>query len=207
MRINGTGNITYLEELVKNLSEVPKDIYGVFALIGELDVKCKATAEDMTKLSKQYLSKSKRTLKDLQSEETQEMMGKIEQQHKDCVKLSKEKLDLANRAYDVVDNHIRRLDEYLSRFEYELRETGQDMNAKSDGTKELEAKELDMPIDPNEPTYCVCHRVSFGEMVACDNPECKIEWFHFECVDLKKQPKGRWYCPECTENLKKKRKL
>jgi len=23
----------------------------------------------------------------------------------------------------------------------------------------------DMPIDPNEPTYCICKRVSFGEMV------------------------------------------
>lgn len=27
-----------------------------------------------------------------------------------------------------------------------------------------------MPIDPNEPRYCYCQRVSFGEMVACDNP-------------------------------------
>ncbi|KAL0460548.1 UNVERIFIED_CONTAM: PHD finger protein ING2 [Sesamum latifolium] len=29
--------------------------------------------------------------------------------------------------------------------------------------------ELDQPIDPNEPTYCVCHQVSFGDMIACDN--------------------------------------
>ncbi|KAJ3190166.1 Inhibitor of growth protein 4 [Gaertneriomyces sp. JEL0708] len=25
---------------------------------------------------------------------------------------------------------------------------------------------LDMPIDPNEPTYCICHQVSFGDMIA-----------------------------------------
>ncbi len=31
--------------------------------------------------------------------------------------------------------------------------------------------DTDMPIDPNEPTYCVCNRVSFGEMVGCDNPD------------------------------------
>lgn len=31
--------------------------------------------------------------------------------------------------------------------------------------------ELDIPIDPNEPTYCFCNQVSFGEMVACDNPD------------------------------------
>jgi len=59
-----------------------------------------------------------------------------------------------------------------------------------------------MPIDPNEPTYCLCNRVSFGEMVGCDNPDCKIEWFHFECVGLTAPPKGKWYCPEC-KNLKK----
>lgn len=31
--------------------------------------------------------------------------------------------------------------------------------------------DTDMPIDPNEPTYCVCNRVSFGEMVGCDNAD------------------------------------
>lgn len=35
--------------------------------------------------------------------------------------------------------------------------------------------DLDMPIDPNEPTYCICHRVSFGEMVGCDNPEVRMQ--------------------------------
>ncbi|XWS09057.1 hypothetical protein CRYUN_Cryun40dG0053200 [Craigia yunnanensis] len=31
--------------------------------------------------------------------------------------------------------------------------------------------ELDLPVDPNEPTYCLCIQVSYGEMVACDNPD------------------------------------
>merc|ERR1712168_1452462 len=43
---------------------------------------------------------------------------------------------------------------------------------------------MDMPVDPNEPTYCVCRQVSFGQMVMCDNSECPIEWFHFGCVGL-----------------------
>ncbi|CAG0886484.1 unnamed protein product [Darwinula stevensoni] len=28
---------------------------------------------------------------------------------------------------------------------------------------------LDMPVDPNEPTYCLCEQVSYGEMIGCDN--------------------------------------
>lgn len=34
--------------------------------------------------------------------------------------------------------------------------------------------ELDLPVDPNEPTYCYCGQVSYGEMIACDNPEVSI---------------------------------
>ncbi|KAJ8279221.1 hypothetical protein COCON_G00062870 [Conger conger] len=62
---------------------------------------------------------------------------------------------------------------------------------------------LDMPVDPNEPTYCLCHQVSYGEMIGCDNPDCPIEWFHFGCVDLSTKPKGKWYCPCCVEEKKK----
>lgn len=58
--------------------------------------------------------------------------------------------------------------------------------------------DLDLPVDPNEPIYCFCNQVSYGEMVACDNPNCKIEWFHYGCVGLKEQPKGKWYCSECA---------
>ncbi|XP_058201115.1 PHD finger protein ING1 isoform X1 [Rhododendron vialii] len=34
--------------------------------------------------------------------------------------------------------------------------------------------DLDLPVDPNEPTYCFCNQVSYGEMVACDNPDVCI---------------------------------
>lgn len=27
------------------------------------------------------------------------------------------------------------------------------------------------PLDPDEPTYCLCNQVSFGEMIGCDNEE------------------------------------
>ncbi|XP_054721668.1 inhibitor of growth protein 4-like [Uloborus diversus] len=57
---------------------------------------------------------------------------------------------------------------------------------------------LDMPVDPNEPTYCFCHQVSYGEMIGCDNPDCPIEWFHFSCLGLTSKPKGKWYCSNCS---------
>lgn len=52
-------------------------------------------------------------------------------------------------------------------------------------------------IDPDEPTYCLCDQISFGEMILCDNDLCPIEWFHFSCVALQSKPKGKWFCPNC----------
>merc|ERR1712098_743070 len=48
-------------------------------------------------------------------------------------------------------------------------------------------------IDPDEPTYCLCDQVSYGEMIGCDNDLCPIEWFHFTCVQLTSKPKGKWF--------------
>lgn len=55
----------------------------------------------------------------------------------------------------------------------------------------------EVSIDPDEPTYCLCDQISYGEMICCDNDLCPIEWFHFSCVSLANKPKGRWFCPKC----------
>lgn len=55
--------------------------------------------------------------------------------------------------------------------------------------------EEDIEIDADEPTYCYCNGVSYGEMVACDAEGCAKEWFHLECVGLKVAPKGNGECP------------
>lgn len=55
----------------------------------------------------------------------------------------------------------------------------------------------------NEPTYCYCNQVSFGEMVGCDGDDCKREWFHLPCIGFKNPPKGKWYCDDCLAKTKK----
>ena len=32
----------------------------------------------------------------------------------------------------------------------------------------------DLPVDPNEPVYCTCKRVAFGDMIGCDNTNARI---------------------------------
>ena len=55
--------------------------------------------------------------------------------------------------------------------------------------------------------YCVCHSISHGNMVACDNENCPNEWFHWECVGLTQEPKGRWLCADCEKLPKNQLKL
>ncbi|KAI8620512.1 the Ing1 Phd finger in complex with A histone H3k4me3 peptide, partial [Chytriomyces sp. MP71] len=52
-------------------------------------------------------------------------------------------------------------------------------------------------IDPNEPRYCVCNGVSYGEMIGKGEHICEIEWFHYGCVGLSEKVEGTWFCPQC----------
>jgi len=53
--------------------------------------------------------------------------------------------------------------------------------------------------ESDDTKYCFCQRVSFGDMVACDNDNCQYQWFHWECVGIKEEPVGDWLCPECKK--------
>ncbi|KAI1506117.1 hypothetical protein F5X99DRAFT_124521 [Biscogniauxia marginata] len=64
-------------------------------------------------------------------------------------------------------------------------------------------------IDADEPLYCYCNGVSYGEMVACDADDCEREWFHLDCVGLKAAPPSnmKWYCDNCKDRLKTGKKV
>ncbi|XP_060085336.1 uncharacterized protein LOC132564723 [Ylistrum balloti] len=62
----------------------------------------------------------------------------------------------------------------------------------------------DRVIDDKEHVYCICQQPETPdrEMVACENENCKLEWFHLDCLKLTKSrlPKGKWYCPDCKRS-------
>ncbi len=51
----------------------------------------------------------------------------------------------------------------------------------------------------DERRYCFCNEMSYGDMIACDSPTCRREWFHYPCVGIVTPPKGKWYCAECAQ--------
>ncbi|GAA94537.1 uncharacterized protein L969DRAFT_83899 [Mixia osmundae IAM 14324] len=92
----------------------------------------------------------------------------------------------------------------LTRHREQLLEAGKEIVLGSIKKKAVSAQDpnlRDMPVDPNEPTYCYCDTVSYGEMVGCDNDDCQREWFHLACVGLSEAPTGSWYCDDCIKAL------
>jgi len=48
-------------------------------------------------------------------------------------------------------------------------------------------------------TYCYCKGKDDGtRMICCDNDNCASgQWFHYRCVNIKRAPRGQWFCREC----------
>ncbi|KAI7162498.1 hypothetical protein KC352_g26690, partial [Hortaea werneckii] len=59
--------------------------------------------------------------------------------------------------------------------------------------------EEDYEEENDDQLYCYCQKVSYGDMVGCDNDDCAYQWFHWDCVGVKSEPKGEWLCPTCRE--------
>jgi inhibitor of growth protein 3 len=83
--------------------------------------------------------------------------------------------------------------------------TGEDSGASDDGSEDengsFQGGGEDMDVD-DEGTddltkYCYCQKVSYGDMVACDNADCKGQWFHWDCAGLTSEPLGEWLCRDC----------
>ncbi|WWC93491.1 hypothetical protein V866_000326 [Kwoniella sp. B9012] len=62
-------------------------------------------------------------------------------------------------------------------------------------------EQFNIPADPNEPRYCYCNQVSYGQMIGCENEECPLEWFHLTCLGLESPPQGKWWCNICRPKV------
>ncbi|UJO16283.1 Chromatin modification-related protein [Fulvia fulva] len=76
------------------------------------------------------------------------------------------------------------------------------IRSQNDGSGEALLEEED-----DETIYCYCKKVSFGDMVGCDNDNCPYQWFHYKCVGVSEEPTGEWLCPTCRVLPRNKLKI
>lgn len=46
--------------------------------------------------------------------------------------------------------------------------------------------------------WCICKTPDDGRpMLKCDNDDCEIGWFHFDCIGIMEEPQNSWFCDVC----------
>ena len=129
--------------------------------------------------------------------------------------LTSKKLDLAIKSYDFIDLNVKGIDTEMNVLEKAIVDAGQAvpiykagksscLKESDDVLSEAVHDKRELGTTSNEPVYCICKQVAFGDMIACDNEDCAVEWFHYACVNLSRKPKNSWICPLCSN---KKRKM
>ncbi|KAG2156386.1 hypothetical protein DEU56DRAFT_906541 [Suillus clintonianus] len=77
-----------------------------------------------------------------------------------------------------------------------------DYGEETQGAEEAEEGEGEEGEDgEDKELYCFCQKLSYGEMIACDNPDCPYQWFHLPCVNLKQPLPESWFCDECIRKM------
>ncbi|KAJ0981706.1 hypothetical protein J5N97_009961 [Dioscorea zingiberensis] len=250
MAIARTG--VFVDDYLEYSSTLAAELQRLLSTMRELDERAQGiinqTREQTNDCLGMHSHSSKKVIHEDDETIFEKLKKEIEASQENALSLCTEKVLLARQAYDLIESHVKRLDEDLNQFAEDLKHDGKispdepatlpplpivsrdekrrpgyytpqakrfrEREWERDRDADLElmpppgshkkslpaSVDIDQPIDPNEPTYCVCHQVSFGDMIACDNENCEGgEWFHYSCVGLTPETrfKGKWFCPTC----------
>jgi hypothetical protein len=206
----------YLEEFVESVENLPNELRHYLQEVKLRDESVKDLKKQIIMTEKSGNDNKEEALKNL---------------YKSEIELAEEKILIAEKALDLLERHMKRLDESITKtlnsvdepgissdlFQSEqkksrpsltsARNSGRSMLSSSRSGGQPPSKSFGAPDD--DTVYCVCQQGSYGEMIACDNAEKCVsnEWFHYDCVGLSEPPKGTWFCPQCVakkKNIKKK---
>ena len=169
--------------LLRSLANVPATVHRALLSVTELDERTRSTNKRMEMHGNTYLRNVRPgTVAD------PEALKQLRTEQRTAMALVDKKIQVSSEAYDLVDKHVARLDAEIARY---------DIAAGIPQGRECEVGASSLGPSWEEPMYCTCGRPSFGDMVGCDNPDCAIEWFHFECVGITTSPTGEWLCHVC----------
>jgi hypothetical protein len=171
------------QTFIESVQHVPTEFERSINLVKELDTRISNLIEPIRTLSERYKQTKSR-------KERLEIREQLEDFDIKLQSLGSDKTMVLEQTYTLIDRTIQQLIPLAS--------------AKNEGDEaDIRPIGYEMPVDPDEPKYCICRGVSYGEMIACDNKDCPTEWFHIGCVRLKSIPAGKWYCDQCLSTVVK----
>ncbi|OBZ83123.1 Inhibitor of growth protein 4 [Choanephora cucurbitarum] len=196
----------YLESLQNLPSEIDQNMHEL-----------RRMDDDLQKYKEDYIRNRRAYVKLYRLNHTHDNASRlcIEKDFKTAMQKQDQKIELAMRMYDLVSRHIERLDLQVAKSDIHESDWIHHQQKKLDRKRgpypphespprkrihisrpTTQTNQFDLR-DINEPTYCYCKQVSFGDMIACDGDNCEREWFHYACVGLVEPPAGKWFCEDC----------
>ncbi|GMS95908.1 hypothetical protein PENTCL1PPCAC_18083, partial [Pristionchus entomophagus] len=57
---------------------------------------------------------------------------------------------------------------------------------------------MEIQLGTDQPICCTCNQISSGEMVCCENGQCKVQ-YHHRCIGMEEGPPDgvNWFCEKC----------
>jgi hypothetical protein len=170
------------------IETVPSEIRSQFEMLAAKDVQYEEARKALFKKRNLYLRAEE---KGLDSTLQHALLKKTEKEHAKLLAIIDEKIDIENKLVSVVESHLGRLESELtgklgmpidnpfaSIFadipDAEQRVDRMGLNNRCRSSPKRRQTLTDEPIDPNEPVYCYCRQVSYGDMIGCDNDSVSV---------------------------------
>ena len=194
------------DDLTTNTLGINKDVLRYMRMIKELDVKYNK--------NKKLLDSKYNTVITNKKGKNEPVLKEIKELQSICLGLQNQKVDLARQAEQVVEKMLDKLKNDHSRLVVPSRgmdSAGFDEGHATLGKREKGSNSHNLKNDAEggdsgaQEVYCFCHQHRDDTLIGCDDPKCRIQWFHMNCVNLSKLPpsNSEWYCKECLEKRKK----
>uniref|UniRef100_A0A674E3N9 Inhibitor of growth family, member 3 n=1 Tax=Salmo trutta TaxID=8032 RepID=A0A674E3N9_SALTR len=130
----------YLEDYLEMIEQLPMDLRDRFTEMREMDLQVQNAMDQLEQRVNEFFVNAKKN----KPEWREEQMGVIKKDYYKALEDADEKVQLANQIYDLVDRHLRKLDQELAKFKMELEAD----NAGITEILERRSLEMDSPSQP-----------------------------------------------------------
>ncbi|XP_075967357.1 inhibitor of growth protein 3 isoform X2 [Anarhichas minor] len=130
----------YLEDYLEMIEQLPMDLRDRFTEMREMDLQVQNATDQLEQKVIEFFVDAKKN----KPEWREEQMEVIKKDYYKALEDADEKVQLANQIYDLVDRHLRKLDQELAKFKMELEAD----NAGITEVLERRSLEMDSPSQP-----------------------------------------------------------
>eukprot|EP01134_Creolimax_fragrantissima_P007427 CFRG7427T1 len=169
----------YLDKYLNHIRDLPLTLSAKASTIADLNQQADDLVDSVTLSHAELYAELCGTTVD----ERRAVVDEVKECYQKALQVCDKKVEVAQSMYSMIDKHIRKLDSDVKRLDKRILVVGngtpqkrtkygrkQKQRRRKSDTARIEMEvaaealpkidiEVEMPVDPNEPTYCICQQV------------------------------------------------